>query len=41
MSARPRRWLSAGWLAAGYVVHEALEVLGFEVFDHLAHLTGG
>ena len=34
----PRRWKGAAWLAAGYVAHEALEVAGLEVFDHVARL---
>ena len=37
----PRRWRATALLAAGYVVHEVLEVLGYEVFDHLARLLGG
>ena len=37
----PRRWRATALLAAGYVVHEVLEVLGYEVFDHLARMMGG
>ena len=34
----PRRWRASALLAAGYVLHELLEVLGFEVFDHLVRV---
>lgn len=31
----PRRAKALALVAAGYVLHEALEIAGFEVFDHL------
>ena len=35
-TASPRRWKALALLAAGYCLNEVLEVMGFEVFDHLA-----
>ena len=31
----PRRAKALALVAAGYVLHEGLEIAGFELFDHL------
>lgn len=28
-------WRAAAWLCAGWLLNEALDAVGFEVFDHL------
>ena len=37
----PRRLKALALVAAGYVVHELLEIAGVELFDHLALLLMG